>query len=83
MSAADLARVKRTYPLWSIRAVRPGMGDGYTAQRWRGGDNPPLTVHSLNLTELEGKLYQLAHPHASQAVKASAALSLDAYEEAS
>lgn len=28
-----LARIRRTYPLWSIRPVDPGLGTGWTAHR--------------------------------------------------
>jgi hypothetical protein len=37
--AAHLARLKVTYHGWAIRAIEPGKGTGYTAQRRdeRGG----------------------------------------------
>jgi hypothetical protein len=31
--AAELARVKREFPVWTIRPVEPGKGTGFTAQR--------------------------------------------------
>jgi len=46
--AAELARVKATYPAWSIRRVNGG--EGFTAHR--GGDR----IHARTLGELEHEL---------------------------
>jgi hypothetical protein len=49
--AADLARIKRAYPFWSIRRVE--YGEGFTAQR--GG---PPSIYGRTLAELADRLHE-------------------------
>jgi hypothetical protein len=48
--AAELARVKVRFPAWSIQAVEPGKGTGYTAHR--GGWH----IYAPSLARLETQL---------------------------
>jgi hypothetical protein len=48
--AAHLARLKVQFAGWSIHAIEPGKGTGYTAQRGR------LRLYAVTLGELEAAL---------------------------
>jgi len=57
--AAHLARLKLTYPSWSIRAIEPFEGTVYPAHR-REEHLAPNFVYALNLGELEAALMDCA-----------------------
>jgi hypothetical protein len=50
--AAELARVRRLFPLYCIRPVTSGTG--YTARKYTGDGN--VVIHGLTLAELAAKL---------------------------
>jgi hypothetical protein len=52
--AAELAAARTRWPLWSIRAVHPGRGTGFTARRHGAGGLHDLWAPSL--TALEDQL---------------------------
>lgn len=55
--ASELARVKREFPLWTIRGVEPGKGTGFTAHRRAA---PGLrNIYAPTLAELEARLLEL------------------------
>jgi hypothetical protein len=57
--AAELARLKVTFPDWSIRPVAPGKGGGFTAHpRSRSGKLQPLYAPTLAHMEHQLRLVQ-------------------------
>lgn len=57
--AAHLARVKVAYPAWTIRAIEPGQGTGYTAHR-PGQHGGYRSLYAPSLGQLEHELNRLA-----------------------
>jgi hypothetical protein len=55
--ASELARVKREFPLWTIRAVEPGKGTGFTAHRRAVAGL--RSIYAPTLAELEARLLEL------------------------
>jgi hypothetical protein len=55
--ASELARVKREFPLWTIRGVEPGKGTGFTAQRKAAAGL--RSIYAPTLAELEARLLEL------------------------
>jgi hypothetical protein len=53
--AAELAAARTRWPLWSIRAVGPGKGTGFTARR-HGSSAGLHAVWAPNLAALEERL---------------------------
>jgi hypothetical protein len=57
-AAAELARIKTTYPRWTIRSVEHGAG--FTAQHKNTGKGgKPLSIHAFTVSELGAKLAEL------------------------
>lgn len=54
--AAELARLKVTFPHWSVRPVAPGKGVGFTAHR-RAVGYRPQSFYAPTLAELEHELW--------------------------
>ena len=50
--AATLARLKVAFPSWTIQAVEPGKGTGWTAQRRTGRGVRHIFAPSLEQLEL-------------------------------
>ncbi len=59
--AAELARVKREFPVWTIRPVEPGKGTGFTAQRRAAAG--PRSIYAPTLAALEARLLELELRH--------------------
>lgn len=62
--AAELARLKVTFPDWSVRRVQPGSGVGFTAHRRLEGGLQQL--YALTLAHLEHQLWLAERTGASR-----------------
>jgi len=64
-AAAELARIKITYPRWTIRSVARGVG--FTAQhKSTGKGGKPLSIHAFTVSELGVKLAELGERRGSK-----------------
>lgn len=60
--AAQLARLKVTYPAWTIRPAGPRKGSGYTAV-YRDDEHGLRSIYTPSLAGLEAKLAEAGQRH--------------------
>jgi len=58
--ATHLARLKVAHPGWSIHAIEPGKGVGFTAQR-RTGHGGLRSIYAPTVPQLEAALMEAAN----------------------